>query len=204
MNDWDKNLDAQIRRSFKNYVPIKIDLSVARDNYAFPIPGDLLYVKKVSSRNVNAIVRLNLNTNEEITLKYQTKIKTVFTQFFITNTAQAGETIELLIGINFDVKEVCDLRQAAKPAKVILNALANTNTVGANQVCDSVLLKASDKNTGLAWVDFGVAAVQNACIPLDTGESIAVRTSNLNQINVNFENAVVNPNEERVFVVYEL
>jgi len=204
MHDWDKNLAEQVRRNFKNYASIKIDLSTARDNQAQPIPGDLFYVKKVSSRNVNATVRFNLNTNEEITLKYQTKIKTVFTQFFITNTAQAGETIELIIGINFDVEEVCDLRQAVKPAKVILNAAANTNTIGADQVCDSAVIKSSDKNTGLAWVDFGTAAVQDACIPLDAGESISVKISNLNKINVNFENAVANPNEERVFVAYEL
>lgn len=199
IDTWDQRLSEQAKREFKTPVVVIIDLSTARENEEKSIPGDLLFVKSVSSKSASATIRFNKATNEPITLKHRTKIHTVFKSFYITNTAQAGESMTLLIGINFDIQDILQDSSEVQPAIIITNALADTNQAGAAHVCNAAIIKADVKNTQTAWIDFGKAAVQDACYPLDPGEWIEVPVSNTDRINANFE-----VGGEKVFVAYEV
>lgn len=84
-----------------------------------------------------------------------------------------------------------------KPVEVVTNASANTNTVGPDNACKRVLVKAFNNNTDLVWIDFTTAAVANACYPLDAGQSISCPVANTNLINILF--AVAN---EKAAIVY--
>jgi hypothetical protein len=197
---WEENLAAQKRRGFINYSVEIIDLGVARTNELHHVPGDILYVNTVSSKSASATVRFNLTKNNEVELKHHTKIETVFTSLFISNEVQAGESMELVIGINFKVSNLnIPSRCEVQPVITITHASADTNVAGAAHPCNTAIIKADVKNMGIAWVDFGKAAVQDACYPLDPGEWIRADISNTDRINANFE-----VGGEKVFVAYEV
>jgi hypothetical protein len=84
-----------------------------------------------------------------------------------------------------------------KVAIIVTNNSADQDSQGADHDCKRVLIKAHNANTGLCWVDFGVAAVEAACYPLDAGETISVPLTNTDEIHVLFK--VMN---EKVAVVY--
>lgn len=198
LDTWEENLAAQKRRGFINYSVVTIDLATARTNEHIHVPGDILYVKAVSSKSAAATVRFNLTKNDEVDLKLHTKVETVFTSLFISNVVQAGEWMELVIGINFYIENLLQASEV-QPVITITNAVADTNQAGAAHPCNAAIIKADVKNTDIAWIDFGQAAVQDACCPLDPGEWIRVDISNTDQINANFE-----VGGEKVFVAYEV
>ena len=198
LDTWDENLAAQKRRGFINYSVVTIDLATARTNELIHIPGDILYVKAVSSNSAAATVRLNLTKNDEVDLEFHTKVETVFTSLFISNEVQAGEWMELVIGINFYIENLLQASDV-QPAITITHVAADTNVAGAAHPCNEAIIKADVKNTGIIWIDFGVAAVQDNCYPLDPGEWIRVDISNTDQINANFE-----VGGEIVFIAYEV
>ena len=200
LDTWEENLAAQKRRGFINYSVITIDLATARTNELHHVPGDILYVNKVSSKSAAATARFNLTKNDEVELKLHSRIETVFTSLFISNEAQAGEWMELVIGINFKVSNLnIPSRSELQPVITITNASADTNQAGAAHPCNEALIKADVKNTGIVWIDFGNAAVQDACYPLDPGEWIRGDISNTDRINANFE-----VGGEKVFAAYEV
>jgi len=195
---WDQRIKEQQGRGFKNYATLAIDLSKARTNEVHNTPGDCVYVNGVSSKSAAATARLNRDTNEPISLKLHTKITTVFTEIYISNAAQAGESMELIIGINFDIENILQ-RSEVQQVLNLTHAAANTNVAAAAHPCNSALIKADVKNTQPVWIDFGVAAVQADCFPLDAGEWIEIDISNTDQINANFE-----VGGEIVFIAYEV
>jgi len=205
LKNWDQRLTDQAKRGWDNYLRRRIDLSTARTDGSFAIAGEFIYVEKSSNASASAAIKLNRNTNDSFDLIVGSKIQTIFNEFYITNIAQAGEWIDILIGINFLYDRPYEgMAGLAQETVVIKNAAANVNTPGPNQICIEALIKADVQNTGIAWIEFGAAAVQRNCYCLDPGDTIKVPLSNLNYINANFENAVANPNEERVVVVYTL
>lgn len=199
IDTWDQRLKEQAERGYKNYLVIDIDLSTARENEEKSIPGDLIYVNSVSSKSASATVKLNRDTNEPIDIKYRTKIKTVFKSFYITNTAQAGESMQLHVGINFDIENLIEDNAEAQSVIIITNVAADTNQAGASHPCNAAIIKADVKNTGIVWIDFGKSAVQDSCYPLDPAEWVKVPISNTNKININLE-----VGGEKVFVIYEV
>ncbi len=200
ISSWDQRLGDQVNRKHDNYVTLRIMLDDARDRQPIGIAGEYIYVKKVSSGSAEATIRLDRNTNDELDLARGAKTETVFRDFYITNTAQAGEWIDLLIGINFKYERPAgDPHLEAQAIVVVTNGSANTNTIPSAQIAERVLIKADVVNTGIVWVNFGTVAAQNACLPLDPGESTQVSLSNLNRINANFEVA-----DERLFIVNEI
>lgn len=188
MSDWEKNLKEQEAREWKNYHPFRIDLTAGRNNMIHNFPGDFLYVVATSTASATAMVKLNKVNNKDLNLAAGTKIKTVFTQFYFTNEGQAGEWMDLIIGIDFEKDdEQPQPARAAQPVIEITHANPNTNQAGAALIADRVVITADPQNTDIAWIDFGQAAVQNGCYPLEPGDSVTVRVANINQINVNFE-----------------
>lgn len=67
--------------------------------------GEFFYVERASSAAANAEVKLNRNTNSSLYLADGIAIETLFAKFFLTNTAQAGEWIDIIIGSNFAYKK---------------------------------------------------------------------------------------------------
>ncbi len=190
----------QVRRGDDHYTSVTIELDNARNDEFVAVAGKTIYIEDASSDSALASVKLNRIGADSLNLKKGSSIETVFSGLYLTNTAQAGEWLKVIFGREFKMDSVQGLSQAeAQPIVVITNAAANTNTIPSAQVCDTVLLKADVKNTGIVWVDFGTAAVQDSCLPLDPHESITVKLSNLNQINANFEIA-----DEKLFAVYQV
>jgi len=200
ISDWENKLADQVQRNWLNYRRIVIDLSTAKTNEKQNVTGEFIYVEAVSDESVTATVRLNRNTNDTIELKTQTKIQTVFQCFYLTNNAQSGKSITLLIGINFDYEKQQGTKKALIQSIVkVTNVAANTNTVPASCNTERVLIKAHNTNAGLVWLNFRTAAVQAACLPLVAGESVTVSLENLDKININF--VVAN---EIAWLVYEI
>ncbi len=79
------------------------------------------------------------------------------------------------------------------------HANADTDVAAAANPCNRAMIKADVNNTQVAWIDFGVAAVQDNCMPLDAGESITVSISNTDRIHANFE-----VGGEIVYIAYEV
>lgn len=203
IKNWEERLTAQVFRDWHNYDRHRIDLSIVRNTEFWGYAGEFLYIEKVSSESALATIRLNRNTNDAIDLELGTAIKTIFKEFYITNTVQAGEWIDIIIGINFEYyKQFVAGGILGSEARQVLNlthAVANTNVAAATHVCNRALIKADVNNTQTTWIDFGIAAAQNNCMPLDAGEWIRVSISNTDRINANFE-----VGGEIVFIVYEV
>ena len=197
--NWDERLGDQVKKGWENYKKKRLDLSAAQELLRLDLAGEFLYVEAVSSASAIATVRLNRNSNDEITLSHQTKIRTIFTTLFITHTAQAGEWIDLIIGINFEYFKPDNIRDEVQQVLNLTHANPDTNVAGAANICNTALIKADVLNTDIAWIDFGVAAVQDSCMPLDPGEWIRVSISNTDQINANFE-----VGGEIVYICYEV
>lgn len=69
----------------------------------------------------------------------------------------------------------------------ITHASADTNQAGATHTAKRALIKAHPANTGITWVDFGQAAVDGACYPLNKDESVSVPVDDTDEINCLFK-----------------
>ncbi len=186
--NWDQRISDQEKRQWENYEVIHLDLSTANIDRKFSRPGDFIGVYRISSMSAIATIKLNIKRAPPIDLKSGTGIETVFTNFYISNDAQSGEWIDLIIGIDFVFTDrEISAAVVAQPVVEITHVNPNTNQAGADLIADRVLILAHTQNTDIAWIDFGQAAVQNGCYPLEPGNSVRIRVSNLDQINVNFE-----------------
>lgn len=199
--EWDKRLGDQALRGWDNHKRNRIYLDTAKSIKQWIVVGEFLYVEKVSSKSALATLRLNREKNDPIDLELGTVIKTIFCRLFITNTAQAGEWIDVITGINFEYYKQNN-QIAGAEAQQVLNLThvdPDTDVAAAAHVCNEALIKADVKNTQTAWIDFGTAAVQDDCLPLDPGEWIREKVSNTDRIHANFE-----VGGELVFIVYEV
>jgi len=195
---WDKRLADQAKRDWENYKHLHIDLSTARIDQSYLISGEYLYVEESSSAAAVAEIKLNRNNNDALDLEKCVKIETVFLKFFISNDALEGEWLDVVIGINFEYyKQIvsAEVQQVLN----LTHANPDTDVAAASHVCNRALIKADVNNTQIAWIDFGIAAVQNSCMPLDAGEWVGVAISNTNRIHANFE-----VGGEIVYIAYEV
>lgn len=199
IKNWEERLKNQVNRDWHNYDRHRIDLTTAQVKLPWYYAGEFLYVEKASSKSALATVRLNRDTNHAIDLRVGTVIKTIFKELYITNAAQPGEWIDVIIGINFEYYKEFAAGSEAQSVLPLTHANPNTNVAAAAHVCNRALIKADVNNTQTTWIDFRTPAVQNACLPLDPGEWIRVSIPNTDQINANFE-----VGGESVFIVYEV
>jgi len=196
---WNKRLADQVNRGWDNYKHVHIDLSTARIDEPVRITGEFLYVEESSGAAAVAKIKLNRNTNDALDLEKGVEIKTVFIEVYITNEALEDEWLDLVIGINFEYYQAIDRGDEVQQVLNLTHANPNTNVAAAANPCNQALIKADVNNTQVAWVDFGVAAVQNDCLPLDAGEWVRIKISNTDLINANFE-----VGGEIVFIVFEV
>jgi len=206
MNDteiraWEERLKRQQLRGWDNYVRRRIDISIARAAEYWGIAGEFFYVEQTSSESAKASIRINRNTNDELDLELGTIIKTIFTDFYITNAVQTGEWIDVIIGINFEYykKSQGILGDEVQQVLNLTHANPDTDVAAAAHPCNRALIKADVNNTQTVWIDFGVAAVQDNCMPLDAGEWIQISISNTDRIHANFE-----AGGEIVYIAYEV
>ena len=195
VKNFDLRLSDQVRRNWDNYERLRIDLGTARNLQEYNISGEFIEIEQASSSTATAEIRLNFNDKDLINLDEYRIIETVFYRFFITNTALQGEWIDLLIGRNFKSRRYGTgggngSGAGATQAQQILNLThinPNTSVQAAANTCIEAVIKADVNNTATAWIDFGAAAAQNSCYPLDPGEWIKVPLTNTNRIYANFE-----------------
>ncbi len=114
-NNFNKLLAEQVKHNWKNYKTLRIDLSIARTKELFNMAGKYICVQDVSSRNVIATIILNEKENDPLNLKNALEIETFFKEFYITNTAQAGQWIDLIIGADFAYKKKMRLNYIKRP-----------------------------------------------------------------------------------------
>lgn len=70
---------------------------------------------------------------------------------------------------------------------VITHANPDTNVAGASNEAKRAIVKAHPANTGITWVEFGAAAVEAQCYPLNKDESFSGPVTNTNKINCLFK-----------------
>ena len=85
--------------------------------------------------------------------------------------------------------EALDYRVIGTVAETITitHANADTNQAGASNSCKRATIKAHPANTGIAWVQFGAAAVDVSAWPLNANESVSVPIDDTDEINVLFK-----------------
>lgn len=114
IKSWEQRLADQVQRDWDNYKHLHIDLSTARIDVPYVIPGEYLYVEEHSSASAVAKIKLSRNTNDALDLEKGVKIETVFKQVFITNDALQDEWLDLVFDINFKYKKKI-INEAAGP-----------------------------------------------------------------------------------------
>jgi len=194
--NWDSRLKEQVARRFDNYTRMRIDLSVARTNQLFTQAGEFLYIEAASSSGAIATVRLNRDKNPELDISLHSKIETVFTCYYLTNAAQAGQWIDVLVGVDF--KKEDEGFSAALPAYRFVCTLAATAYQMTPVPICRVLIRAAVANTGYVRVNFKSPPAGVSYFELFAGESISVNLSNLNQVYLLAQNA-----GSVVYMVYE-
>jgi hypothetical protein len=73
-----------------------------------------------------------------------------------------------------------------KPCERMSNVAANTDTVGPDNPCKRVLIKAHKDNTGTVCVNFSEVATGASFYPLYASETISVPLANTNLIHLAF------------------
>ena len=206
IKSWDERLKDQAERHWDNYSHVRIDLTTARLDEPLLVVGEFIYVEDASDNDTAvAKIKLQKNNNDALDLEQGVEIHSVYTQVYITNEALEDEWLDLVFGINFEYykNQVTaagggGLTGTAQQVLNLTHANPNTNVAAASNACERALIKADVQNTGISWIDFGVAAVQNSCVPLDPGEWIRVLIADTDEINANFE-----VGGEVVYIVYE-
>lgn len=103
--EFDERLKDQVRNRWENYIKRRIDLSIARANEPYALAGKYVCVEDVSDSAVVVQIRFNKDGNDLLDLVDGLEIKTLFGQFYITNTAQADEWIDIIVGAEFEYKK---------------------------------------------------------------------------------------------------
>lgn len=87
------------KRRFNPYEIYTIDLSTAREDMRIPISGDIIVVDNSTTSGVVFDIRFNDQCASKIRFDNDTKIETLFKEIYLTNTAQSGKTLILILGI---------------------------------------------------------------------------------------------------------
>ncbi len=191
MDNWDQRLKDQVKRGWENYRKKRIHLDTARVDERFSWTGDFMYVEGSSAEAALAGVKLNRNTNESLALQVGTKVKTVFTCFYFSNTAQAGQWIDLIVGVNFEKYDTPPDALTQEAA-----AFINVTGVGANDdvtftplATTEIMVGTDLSNTGAVWVNLDAGAAVDTGWELDPGDHIRFNIGNMRRLNLRIVSA---------------
>ena len=168
----------------KTYFILTFSLSTARVNEEIKIQGDVIFVDDMTL-NAVATIRLNEFNNDALSLKLGKTITASFYRFFLTNTAQSGCSISLIIAAS---KEKF-LVSSSTPAQLQINWPTHCSiynvpcTLAAteySQALPSNCLKFSVKaRGGVLWVCMTASASGTTYILLADGQSWSEDNINL-------------------------
>ena len=82
-------------KEFKTYKTISFSLANARTDEKYDITGDFIIVETLDG---SATIKLDRKSNDSIDLEKFSQVNTDFERFYLTNTAQSGKTLKLMIG----------------------------------------------------------------------------------------------------------
>ena len=186
LSPWTDRLQAMAARHYKNYKPVLIDLSTAHDLTALDMSGDFAMVYKSSSKSALAQIRLNDTHVDALDFRAGTTVQTVFTKAYLSNDAQPGQWLILLVGIDFDMT-ILESKGTAQPVEFLTCVQVGDDYAGIDNAIDRVLIRALPNNVGTAWINFKTTAFVNQCLPLKAGDSLAVNLANYRQLHVTFD-----------------
>ena len=186
---FDERLADHAKEKWSNYERIHVDLTEGKNYLLYDVAAEFIAVERASSAIATAQIRLDRPNRQQINITRARIIETVFEKFYLSHAAQPGEWIDLVIGRNFRTWQDGQADQAGESQRVlnVTNVAANVSTACFAGAVQAAHIKADVNNTQTAWIDFGVAAVQADCLPLDPGEWVIMPMSNTNRINVNLE-----------------
>jgi hypothetical protein len=94
------------------YNVITIDLATARTDQAFTFTGNYLYALDATDITSTLSVRLNEKFRGLLPLVKGRAVRAPFYRLYVTNSAQAGKTLTLALGVESDTFEVFDVGKA--------------------------------------------------------------------------------------------
>ena len=135
------------------YNKITIDLAGVRADQEMVFTGNYIYGIEASDGTANIDIRLNEKFRSTINIKQGRGVRAPFYRFYVTNAAQAGKSLTLIIGVEAEQFEIIDN----------LTSIVVSGIIGTYQ---QVL--------GNAWVSEGpVTPVGADEILADTGQLVA-------------------------------
>lgn len=169
----------------KTYFSITIDLSVARSQVEFKLPGQFLLVDDLT---IGATAQIGFNEvqNDMLQLRYSRTFSTPFYRFFITNTAQAGCSITLIIGVsaeNFELRSALGaltIQWSGATSPHLYNVTCTVATNEYSQALPANTLKFTIKaRGGILWVCFTSGGSGTTYIVLADQQSLSEDNVNL-------------------------
>lgn len=142
------DFDELMAQRVQLYNTITIDLTNVRVDEERVFTGNYIYALEASDVDNSLDIRFNELFRAAITIKKGRGIRIPFYRFYITNTAQAGKTITLAIGIEASDFEVFDVGKALQiTGGVKIAGASGISAYGQVSVTTSVtLIKAANGN----------------------------------------------------------
>jgi hypothetical protein len=117
------------------YQVLTLDLTNARINQEIEMMGGFIYCLNSSSPSMQISIKLENSANDSLPLFRQFGVIGQFKKFFLTNTAQAGVTCNLLISSDFDSLRIFE--QVAASSVTLLNLAEAVTPTIYNVACAS-------------------------------------------------------------------
>ena len=106
------NFDELRGQRIQVYNTIEIDLSIARSNQEHVFTGNYIYAMEATDVDASVNIRFNELFRANINLVKGRGVRCPFYRFYLSNTAQAGKTLILAIGIEAADFEIFDMGKA--------------------------------------------------------------------------------------------
>ena len=106
------NFDELRGQRIQVYNEIVLDLNIARTNQEHVFTGTYVYASEATDVDSNVSIRFNELFRANIKLVQGRGIRCPFYRFYLTNTAQAGKSLTLVIGIESADFEIFDVGKA--------------------------------------------------------------------------------------------
>jgi len=103
IKDWKNRIAHQVKYGWDNYICREIDLNRPRTDELWDMAGEMVGIIHETEIAASSLIWIKLDrpSNDWIPLQRSQIIRTVFSRFWIRNTA-VPNTIFLIVGCNFD------------------------------------------------------------------------------------------------------
>jgi len=170
---------------YKKYQELTFDLGTARTDEELEISGDFILVEYLDG---SAYIKLDNPGHDAIDLSRIKQIKTSpqkFNKIYITNTAQSGKTLKLLIGgaasFTAEATKLGEIKISGYTATDIFHGQVDVGTTEVQLTtetdCLSITIKADDDNTDDVYIGKSGVTTSNG-LRLRPGQAITIYISN--------------------------